>query len=412
MVSSFRPDIVILQLGSNDLVTFSPLHVGSIIEDFVRLLHTSYGVKLVCVCQTLRRDNATVFNSKVGLLTRYLRVVVEPLPYAIFWGHRGFWKARSNFYAPDGVQLNRIGQYKLYKSLQGAVLRSWRLLQRPPNWGVYCVLVYNPVILCHSICCAIFYRAFDSCCYIIHLFYSASCAVWLYSALWGVWFYSAFVAVWLYSAFWAVWFYSAFVAVWLYSALWAVWFYSAFVAVWLYSALCAVWLYSALWAVWFHFALWAIWFHSVSMAVWLHWLWLCFGWDIYHKSVTQVTWSVYGNKNKSLHFILPIDVYVTVNLTMICWEMPPAAHSLTKQILCIFHKRPNFVKITFWQEKKKRFTEKWHCFILNIFCSHFHLFFSGVIVASFNMKIAWVFLILLICAAAKKKGRKSSCKSK
>ena len=133
VVSSFRPDFVILQLGSNDLVTFSPLHVGLIIEDFVRLLHTSYGVKLVCVCQTLRRDNATVFNSKVGLLTRYLRVVLKPLPYAIFWGHRGVWKARSNFYAPDGVHLNRIGQYKLYKSLRGAVLRSLRLLQRPPN---------------------------------------------------------------------------------------------------------------------------------------------------------------------------------------------------------------------------------------------------------------------------------------
>ena len=70
IASSFGPDIVILQLSSNDLVTFSPLHVGSIIEDFVRLLHASYGVKLVCVCQTLRRDNAPVFNSKVGLLTR------------------------------------------------------------------------------------------------------------------------------------------------------------------------------------------------------------------------------------------------------------------------------------------------------------------------------------------------------
>ena len=65
VVSSFGTDIVIFQLGSNDLVTFSPLHVGSIIEDFVRLLHASYGVKLVCVCQTLRRDNAPVFNSKV-----------------------------------------------------------------------------------------------------------------------------------------------------------------------------------------------------------------------------------------------------------------------------------------------------------------------------------------------------------
>ena len=115
VVSSFRPDIVILHLGSNDLVTFSPLHVGSIIEDFVRSLRTSYGVKLVCVCQTLRRDSATVFNSKVGLLTRYLRVVLEPLPYAIFWDHRGFWKARSNFYAPDGVHLSgSAGQYKLY----------------------------------------------------------------------------------------------------------------------------------------------------------------------------------------------------------------------------------------------------------------------------------------------------------
>ena len=133
VVSSFRSDIVILQLGSNDLVTFSPLRVGSIIEYFVRLLHTSYGVKLVCVCQTRRRDIATVFNSKVGLLTRYLRVVLEPLPYAISWGHRGFWKARSNFYAADGVHLNRIGQYKLYKSLRGEVLRSLRLLQLPPN---------------------------------------------------------------------------------------------------------------------------------------------------------------------------------------------------------------------------------------------------------------------------------------
>ena len=133
IVSSFAPDIVTLQLGSNDLVTFSPLHVGSIIEDFVRLLHTSYGVKLVCVCQTLRRDNAPVFNSKVGLLTRYLRVVLEPLPYAIFWGHKGFWKAQANFYVPDGVHLNGLGQYKLYKSLRGAVLRSLRLLHRTPN---------------------------------------------------------------------------------------------------------------------------------------------------------------------------------------------------------------------------------------------------------------------------------------
>ena len=121
IASSFGPDIVILQLSSNDLVTFSPLHVGSIIEDLIRLSHTLQGVKLVCVCQTLRQGN-TVFSSRVGLLTRYLRVVLEHLPYAIFWGHRGFWKAQANVYAVDGIHLNGLGQHKLYESSRGSSL--------------------------------------------------------------------------------------------------------------------------------------------------------------------------------------------------------------------------------------------------------------------------------------------------
>ena len=48
MVESFRPDIVIIHLGSNDICHHSPLHVGSAIEDFVRLLHDAYGVKFIC----------------------------------------------------------------------------------------------------------------------------------------------------------------------------------------------------------------------------------------------------------------------------------------------------------------------------------------------------------------------------
>ena len=72
VLHSFRPDVVILQLGSNDLVTLSPLHVGSAIDDFVHFLHDSCGVQLVCVCQTIRRFSAEAFNTKVGMLTRYL----------------------------------------------------------------------------------------------------------------------------------------------------------------------------------------------------------------------------------------------------------------------------------------------------------------------------------------------------
>ena len=126
VVHSICPDIVVVQLGTNDLSSCPPLQVGSAIEDFVRLLHDSYGVKCVCVCQTIRRRSAQVFNKNVDTLTRYLRVVLEPIPYAIYWGHRGFWKSKNNFFASDGIHLNSREQYKLYRSLSGAVLKSLR----------------------------------------------------------------------------------------------------------------------------------------------------------------------------------------------------------------------------------------------------------------------------------------------
>ena len=71
----FAPNIVILQLGTKDLATTS----GSAIENLCRLLYESYGVEVICVCQTLHRQDAFSFNKQVDLLTKYLRVVLESL---------------------------------------------------------------------------------------------------------------------------------------------------------------------------------------------------------------------------------------------------------------------------------------------------------------------------------------------
>ena len=116
-------------MGSNDLTDSDPLHVGSGLEDFVRFLHDTYDVKVVYVCQPIMRQGAVVFNRKAKLLTKYLRVVLEPIPYAIFWGHRGFWRRTQNFYARDGVHLNSPGQVKYHRSLRGAILRSLSLFR-------------------------------------------------------------------------------------------------------------------------------------------------------------------------------------------------------------------------------------------------------------------------------------------
>ena len=102
VVQSTRCDIVIVQLGTNDLSFRPRLLVGSDLENFVRSLHDSYGAQFVCVCQTIRRRSAMSFNKNFDILTRYLQVEFKPIPYAIYWGNRGFWKARYSFLASDG----------------------------------------------------------------------------------------------------------------------------------------------------------------------------------------------------------------------------------------------------------------------------------------------------------------------
>ena len=84
VIESFNPDIVIIQLGSNDLTGETALRVGSAIDDFVRLLHDVYHVRVIYVCQTIMHLHQSAFNRKAKLLTKYLRVVLQPIPYAHF----------------------------------------------------------------------------------------------------------------------------------------------------------------------------------------------------------------------------------------------------------------------------------------------------------------------------------------
>ena len=61
----------------NDLTTISAVETGSAIEDLCRLLYESYGVELICVCQTLYRQDASSFNKQLNLCC--WRLNFEPL---------------------------------------------------------------------------------------------------------------------------------------------------------------------------------------------------------------------------------------------------------------------------------------------------------------------------------------------
>ena len=123
-VIRFCPDIVFLQIGTNDLAQHGmfPLTVASAMEVFLCVLHDEYGVRLLCVGQTIRSHLVGNFNDNVWLLSQYLKTVLDLLPFAIYWLNRGFWSASSfwsAYLSYDGVHLKREGQHKLFKSIRG-----------------------------------------------------------------------------------------------------------------------------------------------------------------------------------------------------------------------------------------------------------------------------------------------------
>ena len=130
VVRQVAPQIIILELGSNDLVKLAPETVGSELENLVRDLHDIHSVEVVVVGQVLRRRtrDSVQFNYKVGQLHQYLKVVLEHFPFCYYWRHRGFWNCKQDLHLPDGVHLNNLGYYKFTRSIRGAVLKAVKLV--------------------------------------------------------------------------------------------------------------------------------------------------------------------------------------------------------------------------------------------------------------------------------------------
>ena len=84
VVEQIAPDIVILEIGTNDLVHKSPEVVGSKIESLVCLLIEAYNIHVVCVCLVIPRGHsnhgAASFFERVAILRHYLGVVLSPIP--------------------------------------------------------------------------------------------------------------------------------------------------------------------------------------------------------------------------------------------------------------------------------------------------------------------------------------------
>jgi len=126
IISSIKPDILLLEIGSNDLcpVYSKPKTVASDILQFVKSYHDDLHVKIIIVCQICKRSKSphAKYNDNVSAANNYLKLALSKTEYAIFWRHRGLSNPTGNIFARDGIHLNGLGNKALYKSYRGAIL--------------------------------------------------------------------------------------------------------------------------------------------------------------------------------------------------------------------------------------------------------------------------------------------------
>ena len=134
LVLKYKPDIVILELGTNDLSTLRPEVVGSKIDDLAQVLRDQYKVRVIGVCQVVNRNIPHTrspdcdFNAKAAVLRQYLSVILADQHNIFLWEHKEFYRSDRTLLSLDGVHCNAQGQYCLYRSYRGAILKALTML--------------------------------------------------------------------------------------------------------------------------------------------------------------------------------------------------------------------------------------------------------------------------------------------
>ncbi|XP_053389057.1 uncharacterized protein LOC128552080 [Mercenaria mercenaria] len=145
VVRDFKPDLVILIIGTNDLSSIdkSPNTVSAAIMDLVDTLLFIEQVRSVIVFPILFRklnsqhNRHTVdipwFNDRVYETNALLESKIKDCPYqrVRYWVPKGFWsdKALAEVISSDGVHLSYRGQQKLYNNIRAAVVAELKASQ-------------------------------------------------------------------------------------------------------------------------------------------------------------------------------------------------------------------------------------------------------------------------------------------
>lgn len=130
IISKFKPHLLLLEIGSNDLC-HSHIKPDALADDIFRLvtlLHFKYHVPFIIVNQVLYRrrfpPHLRSYNSRVRCLNRALFRRLRHFKFTMFWHHYLLTRATVPILTADGIHLNRTGNHLLYHSYQDAIART------------------------------------------------------------------------------------------------------------------------------------------------------------------------------------------------------------------------------------------------------------------------------------------------
>lgn len=122
----FRPTNVIVILGGNDLDDDQSVQdiVYKLIA-YLSMIRTQFDLRHITVTSffprtSTRQVSPDEYSARVQDANQELKQACENTPFT-YWRLKGFFLSRENILS-DGVHLNDLGQYKLFRHLRGILL--------------------------------------------------------------------------------------------------------------------------------------------------------------------------------------------------------------------------------------------------------------------------------------------------
>ena len=87
------------------------------------------GVRQVCLCQIERRKKWRHFDfdtgaARVASANAALQSACGGRRGLFYWSHKYLWNSPAKVFRQDGVHLSDIGNFRLFRSIRGAIFRA------------------------------------------------------------------------------------------------------------------------------------------------------------------------------------------------------------------------------------------------------------------------------------------------